>query len=372
MIDDEIADLKTEVQNLQKVDHPNIVKYYDTYEDMRHVYLVMEYCPGGELIDRIIKKGRFTEKEAAGILSKLIKAVIHCHQMNICHRDIKPENIMYGQDDEVKLIDFGLSQDTKGKVMRELAGTPFYMAPEVINGKYGRKCDYWSLGILLYQLISGMYPFYSETQHDLFNQINTCELVFPEKYFKKISPQCIELIKGLICKDAATRLGDECIDHPWFTKFMNRSYDSEEDVIDEQVLVRLTSYKKTSQLKKIALNLLVRFLNPKDLELQRNSFERIDTHCTGFIDIKEFETAMSHSHLKLPVKEIKQLFMDVDYKHNNKINYSEFLAATVDLKELLTSQRLMALFKYFDVNDSGKIKKDDITMILKKLGRSTD
>ena len=95
---------------LQTLDHPNIVKYYETYDDVKYIYLVMELCSGGELLDKVSKSGHFSEKEAADVMSKLMRALIHCHSNNVVHRDIKPENIMFSEDGEVKLIDFGLAK----------------------------------------------------------------------------------------------------------------------------------------------------------------------------------------------------------------------------------------------------------------------
>ena len=107
---DEIESLHFEVAVLQKVDHPNIVKYYETYEDDKFIYLVMELCPGGELIEKITQSKMMSENLAAEAIEKIIRALIHCHRQNIVHRDIKPENVMYDKSGEVKLIDFGLAK----------------------------------------------------------------------------------------------------------------------------------------------------------------------------------------------------------------------------------------------------------------------
>lgn len=163
----QLTRIKEEVRILTTLDHPNIVKYYQTYEEGKYLYLVMEYCPGGELFDRIAAHGdkAFNESEAASIMQKLLRAINHCHAWGVTHRDIKPENIMYGADGEIKLIDFGLSKAVAeaGGTSRRLstvAGTLAYMAPEVMTEKYDPKhCDIWSLGVLLYLLLSGYLPF---------------------------------------------------------------------------------------------------------------------------------------------------------------------------------------------------------------------
>ena len=163
-----IDKIREEVKILTKLDHPNIVKYYETYDDEKYLYLVMEYCSGGELFEKIARKKNqvFGEGEAAEIMKKLLRAINHCNSVGVVHRDIKPENIMYGRDGEVKLIDFGISRQVDNSLQRlsTIAGTPFYMAPEILDGQYNSMCDIWSLGVLLYVLVSGYLPFQGENK----------------------------------------------------------------------------------------------------------------------------------------------------------------------------------------------------------------
>ena len=152
-----------EVAIMNDLDHPNVVKYFESYDDYKYIYLVMEYITGQQLFTKITetKNQTFGEQQAAKYMKQLFKAIAHCHASNVVHRDIKPENIMITDDDEVKLIDFGLSKIKKQtkQMMHTVAGTPFYMAPEVLNENYGTKADIWSLGVLLYVLVSGYLPF---------------------------------------------------------------------------------------------------------------------------------------------------------------------------------------------------------------------
>ena len=158
----DLSHVMDEVDLLKKVDHPNIVEYFETYDDKQYLYLVMELCTGGELFDshdEYIKKGKpYTEKKACDVVSKCLDALHHCHALGITHRDIKPENIMFGKDGEVRLVDFGLAKDTTHH-MKAYAGTPYFMAPEVLNGNYTHKCDIWSLACVLYMLMAGKLPY---------------------------------------------------------------------------------------------------------------------------------------------------------------------------------------------------------------------
>ena len=172
----DLAHVMDEVDLLKKVDHPNIVEYFETYDDKQYLYLVMELCTGGELFDShddYIKQGKpYTEKKACDVVSKCLDALQHCHALGITHRDIKPENIMFGKDGEVRLVDFGLAKDTTHH-MKAYAGTPYFMAPEVLNGNYTHKCDIWSLACVLYMLMAGKLPYQGGSRKEVFDKIKS-------------------------------------------------------------------------------------------------------------------------------------------------------------------------------------------------------
>lgn len=172
----DLATVMDEVDLLRKVDHPNIVEYFETYDDKHYLYLVMELCTGGELFDShedCVKEGKpYTERRAADVILKCLQALQHCHALGITHRDIKPENIMFGRDGEVRLVDFGLAKDTPMH-MKSYAGTPYFMAPEVLNGDYTHKCDIWSLACVLYMLMVGKLPFTGSSRNEVFEKIKS-------------------------------------------------------------------------------------------------------------------------------------------------------------------------------------------------------
>lgn len=214
--------IQEEVNILTKLDHPNIVKYYETYIDEKYIYLVMEYIGGGELFDKIAKQENqvFSEQDASQYMKKLFSALSHMHAQGVVHRDIKPENIMLAKNGELKLIDFGLSKRTQGnKKMKTIAGTPYYMAPEVLDGQYDSKCDTWSIGVLLYVFMSGYLPFQGENRNEVFSKIQNGKFHFKHQEFEVASPEVIDLIKKLLIVDPKKRLtAGEALKHPWFKK----------------------------------------------------------------------------------------------------------------------------------------------------------
>jgi calcium-dependent protein kinase len=222
----ELDFIRQEFRILSILDHPNIVKYYETYEDLKYLYMVMEYCPGGELFDKIADRSSYTEKEASQIMEDIFRAISHCHSINVTHRDIKPENLMYGEDGKIKLIDFGLAKQSYSKLakMTTLAGTPYFISPEVLKGVYGRECDMWSLGVLLYIILSGEYPFDADSRIEVFDKISSGKISFRKHTWKHISDEAKDLIYKLLQLNIKKRLtAQSALKHPWFTKFNNHS-----------------------------------------------------------------------------------------------------------------------------------------------------
>lgn len=168
-----------EITILQKLDHPNVLKLFEYFDEEKDIYLVTERCKGGELFDRIVEENFFSEHDAAKIFRQILFSLNYCHAQGIAHRDIKPENFLFetkAKDSDLKIIDFGLSKiltkDEKGgkkslERMDTKAGTPSYVSPEVLAGNYGIDCDMWSAGCVLYILLCGYPPFYGDDDYEL-------------------------------------------------------------------------------------------------------------------------------------------------------------------------------------------------------------
>ena len=185
LTEDDKNALQNEIDILTNIDHPNIVKLFEVYEDADHYSLVMELMTGGELFDSIIRKETYTEKEASETIRPIIDAIRYCHSMNIIHRDIKPENLLYSTEDPntrmIKVSDFGLARFISLETLASTTcGTPGYVAPEILyQQRYGKECDYWSIGVVLYILLSGIPPFYDDDTLMLFEKIKHGRYDFP-------------------------------------------------------------------------------------------------------------------------------------------------------------------------------------------------
>lgn len=166
--------------------HPNIVQLFETYEDKSKVYLIMELVTGGELFDRIVEKGSYTEKDASNLIRQVLEAVDYMHEQGVVHRDLKPENLLYyssSEDSKIMISDFGLSKMEDSGFMATACGTPGYVAPEVLAQKpYGKAVDVWSIGVISYILLCGYPPFYDENDANLFAQILKGEFEFDSPY----------------------------------------------------------------------------------------------------------------------------------------------------------------------------------------------
>lgn len=201
--EDKIA-LQNEIDILTHVDHPNIVKLYEVYEDADNYSLVMELMTGGELFDVILEKEMYTEKEASETIRPIIDAINYCHSLNIIHRDIKPENLLYSSKDAssriIKVSDFGLARFISLETLATTTcGTPGYVAPEILYQQpYGKECDYWSIGVVLYIMLCGFPPFYDEDNMVLFEKIKHGRFTFPSPVWDDISKDAKEIITNLL------------------------------------------------------------------------------------------------------------------------------------------------------------------------------
>jgi len=213
--------LAIEMQVLKTVDHPNIIQLKEVFETEEMLYIVTEIVSGGELFDRIVSKGSYSERDAALLVRKFIEALDYLHDRNIVHRDLKPENLLLkspSNDTEVKLADFGLSKIMGNEIMMQTAcGTPGYVAPEILQAKgYGREVDMWSVGVITYILLCGFPPFYNDNVPLLFEAIMKADFDYPADYWDHISDDAIDFIDNLLVADPNQRMtAKQALKHTW-------------------------------------------------------------------------------------------------------------------------------------------------------------
>jgi calcium-dependent protein kinase len=246
---------------------------------------------------------------------------------------------MFDKSGEVKLIDFGLAKQVlDNEKLKTVAGTPYFIAPEVLNGNYGKECDFWSVGVLLFLLVTATYPFDSAAKNrtEVFNKIKSGNYSIPGQIESKLSPECKDILKKLITVDKSKRItGEEALKHAWFENCLKKK-GSEVVLLDEQVITKLREFKGSSILKRAALNLFVKMLSSEDVEQLRAQFQSIDKDNSGQIEVAELKDVLAKSNKKVPLEEFEQIIKETDYNGNDKINYSEFLAATLTVQNIMT------------------------------------
>jgi len=217
----QVEHTKTERNVLEAVSHPFIVTLHYAFQTPKKLYFVLEYCPGGELFFHLSRAGRFSEGRCRFYASEILLAIEYLHRLNIIYRDLKPENILLDADGHVKLTDFGLSKEgiQDNFSAKSMCGTPEYLASEILNrAGHGKAVDWYSLGALMYEMLTGLPPFYTRDREKLFERIRRGDLAYPSY----ITPVTKSLLQHLLTGDPTARLGctndgDEVKAHPFFS-----------------------------------------------------------------------------------------------------------------------------------------------------------
>ncbi|XP_061838684.1 calcium/calmodulin-dependent protein kinase IGb [Nerophis lumbriciformis] len=222
--------LENEIAVLRRIQHDNVVGMEDFYESRTHFYLVMQLVSGGELFDRILDRGVYSEMDASRVIQQVLHAVSYLHQNDIVHRDLKPENILYyscDEDSKIMISDFGLSKMVDKGIMSTACGTPGYVAPEVLAQKpYSKAVDCWSIGVITYILLCGYPPFYEESETRLFSKIMKAQYEFDPPFWDDISESAKDFIRNMMQKNPHMRYTTEqALRHPWIIGKTARSQD---------------------------------------------------------------------------------------------------------------------------------------------------
>ena len=367
-----IDSIKREIDILRSLDHPNIVKYFETYEDECYLHIVMEYIAGDNLF-RVLtdQKGfKFTERTISKIMTCLLKAVLFLHHNGIIHRDIKPENIVFVEPNNfnaLKLIDFGLSIQQNAKKDNRRVGTPYYMAPEMVRGNFNYASDVWSIGVILFIMVTGKQPFRGKSKEEVFEKIKRGAYDKNTLTRAKCSKEVKDLIKKMLVTEHSKRITVEsALDHIWFKQFeKNKNINL---VVDQEIIDSLKQFQYQNIFQKEIRFYLAKLCSDKEIIKLKHAFLAIDKDNSGEIEYEEIPKIFNELNIKASDIELKNIFSSMDFHCDGKVNYSEFLAATISTINFNKEEKLWSAFKYFDTTDSGYITFDSVMDALKNSG----
>lgn len=364
--------VKDEFNVLRQLDHAHICKAYECYEDRRNIYLVMDICSGGTLLESLCVLQRFPETDAANIMRQTLSALSYLHQANFIFRDLKTENIMFarpvteGEVGNVKLIDFGLCCPFRpGAKITRAAGTPYSVAPELVTApvSYDQRCDSWSAGVVMFIILSGQYPFNGKTKEELLHRIRKEPVSFKSPRWKKITKDCKTILVELLRKKPENRFSvADALEHPW----LQADYKLPDRAIMEVVVATMVEFQSLNMLQKAAMTALAWRACDEDTKHLRQIFEYLDRDGNGHVTMPELRGAFEVANVKLP----ESLNIGaVGTDGNDTIEYTEFLAAALNKNRILKESVVWEAFKIFDADGSGSVTKAELCKLL--TGRTT-
>ena len=377
--DDDHKFLK-EIEILIKLEHPNIIKIYEYYTDDINFYLITDYISNGELYNYVYKAKSFNERQTQYIMKQVLCAVNYLHLNNIAHRDIKLENILVEQEitsnDEqlinVKLIDFGTSNYVKTENTNYFTvkvGSPFYMAPEVLNKKYNNKCDIWSCGVIMFMLLRGHPPFKGENQEELFKSIQNDIINYNE--MTELSELAKELMSKMLERNVDLRYSaDECLKHKWMKIYNEKSEVMKTEVVTS-ALNNISNYNATEKLQQATMAYIVHFISfNKEVEDLKTVFNEFDKNKDGLLSFEEIDHAFTRYCTNKGLQnftqknKLIQILDEIDTEKTGHISYEQFLRISIDQREILNENNLRSAFEKFDTNKDGKLSKEEIKNVL--------
>ena len=383
-----------EIAILKKLDHPNIMKIFEFFDDEKNFYIISDFCDQGDLLGKLEKLGRMNEIVVKFLMEQVFNAVAYLHSKNFLHGDIKLENILlytattknsgkrftiinvdinemvelrrelrsnsvtkrtknYLNDMlnyEIKLIDFGCSKyfvnKNKHTRLSGVIGTSLYCSPEVVDDLYDELCDEWSCGVLMYILLSGEAPFQGETEEEIFQRIKKCKYSFNSRAFDDVSENCKNLIKKLLEPNKKKRIkACDALKHPFFTEFFNPSKAMTANK-DLNILRRLIHYKKPVSKFHEAMYAFIcnNFLSIDEEKQLRAVFRYIDKEGKNTFGKEELNKCLKEIYIDLSEEGLDNIFKIIDSNQNNKIEYQEFLRVACDKNSLLSDENLRNTF----------------------------
>ncbi|KAJ7555546.1 hypothetical protein O6H91_05G043800 [Diphasiastrum complanatum] len=325
-----IEDVRREVKILRALTgHGNLVRFYDACEDNVNVYIVMELCEGGELLDRILSRGgRYSEEDAKLVLAQILSIVAFCHLQGVVHRDLKPENFLFTTKDEsapLKAIDFGLSDFIKpDEKLNDIVGSAYYVAPEVLHRSYSLEADIWSIGVITYILLCGSRPFWARTESGIFRRMTAAQ----------------------------------ALTHPWIRGEF-------EIPLDLFIYKYTKSYLQSSALKRAALKAVSKTLNEDELFYLRTQFMLLGPNKSGRVSLENFRTALMKNATEA-MKESRtfEILSWMDALAFKKMDFEEFSAAAISVRQLEGldgwENRARTAYQYFEEDGNHRVATEEL------------
>jgi len=370
----DIADeesILNEFNTLKKIDHQNILKIFEYYSDKEYYYLVTEYCSGGDLL-QVMKSQFLSEMQVACIIYQILLALNNIHKLKIIHRDLKLENILVTKKEEdglyrVKICDFGTSHFFRdGEKEKYMAGSSYYIAPEVFKRKYDFKCDLWSTGVIMYVLLTKKIPFFGEDEKQI--QKNIVKKTYNAEPLKSFSKYSQDLIADLLEKDPDKRLNaEEALTYEIFKAFKCKETINKVDKKEIQLYIdNIKKFKKGNALQEAAISYLIHNSDFDEISGAFKFYNKLDNNDNGKIGFMEFYDGLCEiSGEKLNQDEVKQIFLNLDSNSNGYFEQEEFVKAAVDKKLYLSEKMIKFVFNFFDQDKSGIITIDEIINVFK-------
>ncbi|XP_015067044.1 CDPK-related kinase 5 [Solanum pennellii] len=332
-----IEDVRREVKILRALTgHSNLVKFYDSYEDHTNVYIVMELCEGGELLDRILSRGgKYSEDDAKTVMIQILKVVAFCHLQGVVHRDLKPENFLFTSKEEnaqLKAIDFGLSDFVKpDERLNDIVGSAYYVAPEVLHRSYSTEADVWSIGVIAYILLCGSRPFWARTESGIFRSVLKADPSFEEQPWPTLSSEAKDFVKRLLNKDPRKRMtAAQALGHPWIKNSHNI-----EVPLDILIFKLMKAYMRSSALRKAALRALSKTLTVDELFYLKEQFALLQPSKNGTISFDNVKTAlMKHATDAMKEARIHDFLASLNALQYRRMDFEEFCAAALSVHQL--------------------------------------
>ncbi|PKI47473.1 hypothetical protein CRG98_032063 [Punica granatum] len=362
-----IEDVRREVKILRALTgHSNLVKFYDAFEDNDNVYIVMELCEGGELLDRILSRGgKYSEDDAKAVMVQILNVVAFCHLQGVVHRDLKPENFLYTSKDEnsqLKAIDFGLSDFVRpDEKLNDIVGSAYYVAPEVLHRSYTTEADVWSVGVIAYILLCGSRPFWARTESGIFRAVLKAEPSFDEPPWPSLSLEAKDFVKRLLNKDPRKRMtACQALSHPWL-----RNYNGIKIPLDILIFKMMKAYMRSSPLRKAALKALAKTLTVDEQFYLREQFALLEPNKSGCITLENIRMAlMKNATDAMKESRISDFLASLNALQYRRMDFEEFCAAALSVHQMEAldrwEQHARCAYEMFEKDGNRAIMIDEL------------